>query len=209
MKAEERKHGETLRELRFSSRTQQHQQRFPEVIRSFFFSRASLLVYRQAESCALPVSTFGTYCLWIPDRVASGAPLGSFLVRFGSVSSKPESICDKAALARSVLSSACPLTLPSILFSGFPFSVCVKSGAFPLYFSPQLGPVCWGDLSGKKREFCRKLGRKLSLQLRLLTQSVKLSSTKKAWHKLQQLRMPEGLNDPKAISKGRPRGHPF
>ena len=201
--------GETLRELRFSSRTQQHQQRFPEVIRSFFFSRASLLVYRQAESCALPVSTFGTtHSLWIPDRVASGAPLGSSLVRFGSVSSKPESICDKAALARSVSSSACPLTFPSILFSGFLFSVCVKSGAFP-HFSPQLGPGCWGALSGKKREFCRKLGRKLSLQLRLLTQSVKLPSTKKAWHKLQQRRMPEGLKYPKAISKRRPRGHPL
>ena len=41
---------------------------------------------------------------------------------------------------------------------------------------------------------------KLSLQLRLLTERNKLHTTKKAWHKVQQRRMPEGLHiSPKLV----------
>ena len=45
-------------------------------------------------------------------------------------SRKLESLWDKAALARSVSSRACHITLPTIFVSGFAVSVCVKSGAF-------------------------------------------------------------------------------
>ena len=55
---------------------------------------------------------------------------GSSLSRFGSVSSWPESIRDKAALARSVSSGTCPLTLPTILYLIASFSVCGEVGCF-------------------------------------------------------------------------------
>ena len=60
-------------------------------------------MYSQAGPCALPVSTSGTaHSLWIPDRVAWGAPPGSSPVCFGSFSSKPESIGDKAFAVEAV-----------------------------------------------------------------------------------------------------------
>ena len=60
--------------------------------------------------------------------MASGAP-GSSPVCFGSVSSKPESTGDKAALARSVFPAQVPFTLSTFFVSDYSFSVCVKSDA--------------------------------------------------------------------------------
>ena len=115
-------------------RTHQHQHRFPQATRSLL-ARIPLM-YWQALPCALPVSASGTaHSLWIPGRVASGAPPSSSPVCSGSVSSKPESIGDTAALARSVSSGACPPHTSHDFISDFPFSVCVKSGASPMHFS--------------------------------------------------------------------------
>ena len=68
---------------------------------------------------------WAAHSLWIPDRVASGALLGSSALCFGSVSRKPGSTGDKAALARSVSSGACLLTA-HVFAPDFPFSICVK-----------------------------------------------------------------------------------
>ena len=109
---------------------------------------ASLLVYWQAMFCALPVSSSGTaHSVWNPGRVASGAPHGSSLARFGSVSSKPESMWDKSCVGSvRFFLHVSPHTSHDFV-SDSPFSVRVKSGASFVHFSPQLGSVCWRDPS--------------------------------------------------------------
>ena len=99
----------------------------------------------QAKNVRPPILLDSFSC--IPDRVALGAPLGSSPVCFGSVSSRLRFTGDKAALARSVSSGACPVAFSTLFVSYFPFSVCVKPGASLLHFSPQLGLVNWRDLS--------------------------------------------------------------
>ena len=127
-----------LFEIHFSLWTQQLQQRFPQVTRSLL-SRVPSGVLASGALC------FASE--YVRDgRVASGAPHGSSLARFGSVSSWPESIGDIAALARSVSSGTCPITLPTILYLIF-LSQSVKSGASFLHFSPKLGPVYLRDPS--------------------------------------------------------------
>ena len=84
-------------------------------------------------------------------------------------------------------------------------------GSKQLQISEETMSIEAKDAEERKHEMeveIEKFVRKLSVQLRLLTERNKLHTTKKAWHKLQQRRMPEGLQEPKAISKGRPRGHP-
>ena len=71
-----------LFEIRFSVRTGNINSASRK--RFVHFSRASPLMFRQAGPCTLPVSTSRTvHSLWIPDRVASGAPPGSSPVCFG------------------------------------------------------------------------------------------------------------------------------
>ena len=84
----------------------QHQQCFPQVTRSLL-SRVPSGVLASGALCSQRVRP-GPHSLRNPglSRVGSSAWF---------LSSKLESIRDKAALARSVSSSTCPLTLPTIL----------------------------------------------------------------------------------------------
>ena len=109
----------------------------------------SPLVFQQAGPCASSVSMSGTARFpCTPCQVASGAPPASSLVRFGSVSCKPGLTGDKAALGRSVSSSAGPLALPTLLCLALPSqSVWSPKLLLCISFLPQLGPVNWHDLS--------------------------------------------------------------
>ena len=69
------------------------------------------------------------------------------LLCVGSVSNRPESTGDKAALVRSVSSGACPLALPTLLCLALPSQRVWSRKVLLCIFSPQLGPVDWCDLS--------------------------------------------------------------
>ena len=140
-----------LFEVRLSLWTQQYRQRFPQATCSLLARVPSDVLASRA--LRIVSDNVRDHPPWIPDRVASGAPFGSSPVCLGSVSSRPGFTGDKAALARSVSSGACPLALPTLLCLIFP-SQSVRSLELLLrIFSPQLGPVNWRGLSQSQVDF--------------------------------------------------------
>ena len=102
-----------LFELRFSLRTEQHQQRFPQVTRS-------LLTCVPSGVMASGALRIASEC--VRDRQAESHRELSMVSRlrvFGSISSKLESTSNKAALARSVSSGTCLLTLIAFFTSAW------------------------------------------------------------------------------------------
>ena len=136
-------------EVRFSLRTQQHRQRSPQATSSLI-ARVPSDVLSTWALCIVSDFAETAHSPWIPDQVASGVLPVSSPVCFGSVSNRQESTGDKAALARSVFSGARPLALTTLLCLAL-LSQSVWSRELLLcifcYFSPQLGPVDWRDLS--------------------------------------------------------------
>ena len=135
-----------LFEVRLSLWTQQYRQRFPQATSSLLARVPSDVLASRA--CALSVTTSDTtHSPWIPDRVASGAPLRSSPVCLGSVSSRPGFTGDKSCVGSVRFFRRMSSRTHHAFVSDFPFSVCVKPGASPSHFSPQLGPVNWRGLS--------------------------------------------------------------
>ena len=119
-------------EVCFSLRIQQHRQRFPQATRSllarplWWTGKRGLCIVN--DYCPRPPILLGFQTMSHRELC-----LVRLLCVLGLSVNRLESTGDKAALARSVSSSACPLALPTLL-SGFPFSVCVEREASPSHY---------------------------------------------------------------------------